>query len=119
MSIIYIKDLVVEGKHGIHQREKINAQSFRINVELNVDNTKAGVSDNLDDTLDWSRLRATIVETAQNNSFNLIERLAQEIAQQILLDKRIQKLVLSIDKLDAFKTGIPGVKIEVNGSNHD
>jgi len=114
--VIYIKDLVVEGKHGVHQREKDHSQRFSINAELTIDIAKAGLSDELADTLNWSRLRTTIIDTVQNNSFNLVERLAQEIAVQILLDKRVQKLVLSVDKLDAFKTGVPGVRLEVNAA---
>ena len=113
MTVIYIKDLVVEGKHGVHQREKANPQRFSINAELTIDIAKAGLSDELADTLNWSRLRTTIIDTVQNNSFNLVERLAQEIAVQILLDKRVRKLVLSVDKPDAFKTGVPGVRLEV------
>jgi len=115
MSVIYIKDLIVEAKHGVHQREKTHAQRFSVSAELTIDTLKAAASDNLDDTINWSGLRTTIIDTVHNNSFNLIERLAQEIAQQILRDKRIQKLVLTIDKLDAFQSGVPGIKLEVSG----
>jgi FolB domain-containing protein len=114
MTVIYIKDLVVEGKHGVHQREKDHPQRFNINAELTINTAKAGLSDDLEDTLNWSRLRATIINTVQDNSFNLVERLAREIATQILLDKRVRKLVLSVDKPDAFKTGVPGIRLEVN-----
>lgn len=112
MSVIYIKDLVVEAKHGVHQDEKDHAQRFGVNVELTIDTAKAGLSDNLDDTINWSDLRAAIIDTIQNSSFNLVERLVQEVAERILQDKRVQRLVLSIDKLDAFKTGVPGVRLE-------
>lgn len=114
MSVIYIKDLIIEAKHGVHQREKDNSQRFSINAELTIDTTQAGISDDLADTLDWSWIRTIIIDTAQNNSFNLLERLAQDITKEILLDARVQKLILSIDKLDAFETGIPGIKVEVN-----
>jgi FolB domain-containing protein len=114
MTVIYIKDLVVEGKHGVHQREKDHPQRFNVTAELTIDIAKAGLSDDLEDTLNWSGLRTTIIDTVQNNSFNLVERLAREIAARILLDKRVRKLVLSVDKPDAFKTGVPGIRLEVN-----
>lgn len=113
MTVIYIKDLVVKGRHGVHQREKDHPQRFSVTAELTID-TAAGLSDDLEDTFNWSRLRTTIIDTVQNNSFNLVERLAREIAAQILLDKRVRKLVLSVDKPDAFKTGVPGIRLEVN-----
>jgi FolB domain-containing protein len=115
MAVIYIKDLVVEGKHGVHQREKDHPQRFSITTELTIDTAKAGVSDDLNDTLNWSALRDVITDTVQNNSFNLVERLAREVGDRLILsDVRIQKLIVSIDKLDAFETGMPGVRLEVN-----
>ena len=113
MPIIYIKDLVVEAKHGVHQHEKDRAQRFSITVELTIDNARAADTDNLDDTINWSELRDLIVDTVQNNSFNLLERLAQTIADRILEDPRVQNLSLSIDKPDAFTSGIPGVRLAV------
>jgi 7,8-dihydroneopterin aldolase/epimerase/oxygenase len=114
MSVIYIKDLVVQAKHGLHQHEKIRAQRFKISIELTVDNGKAGITDNIEDTLSWSELRNNIVTTVENNSFNLVERLAQVIAQQILHDRRVLKAIVSIDKLDAFENGVPGIRLEAS-----
>ena len=113
MSVIYIKDLVIEAKHGVHKHERENPQRFIINLEVTVDTAQAAISDDLADTLNYSKLRQTIIDTTQNNSFNLLERLTQTIADQILTDKRIQKLVLTIDKPDAFKTGRPGIRLEI------
>jgi dihydroneopterin aldolase len=113
MSIIYIRDLVVEAKHGVHQHEKDQSQRFNFNLELTFDTERAAISDDLADTINYSGIRHVIIDTTQNNSFNLVERLAQTIADQILTDKRIQKLVLSIDKLDAFKVGKPGIRLEI------
>jgi len=113
MSVIYIKDLVVEAKHGVHQPEKTNAQRFKISVELTFDLSKAAASDELADTLNWSRLRDSIVEVAQNNSFNLVERLAQAVAERLMRDGRIQAVIVTIDKLDAFEIGVPGVRLMV------
>jgi 7,8-dihydroneopterin aldolase/epimerase/oxygenase len=113
MSTIYIKDLIIEAKHGIHEHEKAQPQRFIINLELTVDLTRAAASDDLADTLNYSELKQTIIDVTQNNSFNLIERLAGAIADRLLADKRIQKLNLSIDKPDAFKTGRPGIRLEI------
>jgi FolB domain-containing protein len=111
MAVIYIKDLVVEATHGLHPHEKTTPQRFRISAELTVDLAKAGVTDDIDDTLNWSEVRGTIVKTVQNTSFNLVERLAQEIINNLLVDKRIRKVTVSVDKLDAFESGVPGVRL--------
>lgn len=112
MTVIYIKDLVVEAKHGVHEAEKKHPQRFVFNVDLTVDGGSAGVSDDLADTPDYDKLRQTIIDTAQNNSFNLIERLAREVADQILADKRVRKVVISIDKPDVYENGTPGIRLE-------
>src|SRR4051812_29638475 len=115
MPVIYITDLVVEAKHGYHPHEKTRAQRFRINVELSINIARAGTSDNLEDTVNWSDLRDKIVDVTKSNSFYLVERLAQEIADQILkFDGRIDKTIVSVDRLDAFDSGVPGVRLEAS-----
>jgi len=116
MLIIYIKDLVVEAKHGVHAHEKVATQRFNINVELTIDSEKASLTDDLNDTIDWSLLRKNIIDTTVNNSFNLVEKLAREIADKILQNKEIKKVKVSVDKLDAFETGTPGVTIDIENS---
>ena len=113
MLVIYIKDLVVEAKHGVHQREKETPQPFNFNVELTLDGSRAAVSDDLNDSVDYTQLRSIIIDTARNNSFNLLERLAREIADRLLADERVQKVVVAIDKPAVFKDSAPGVRLEV------
>jgi FolB domain-containing protein len=114
--LVYIKDLLVEAKHGVHEREKTNSQPFNFTVELTLDSSRAAVSDDLADTLNYTELRQTIINIAQNNSFNLLERLAQEIADQLLQDRRVQKVMITIDKPAVFKDSTPGVRLEVSNS---
>jgi FolB domain-containing protein len=113
MLVIYIKDLLVEAKHGVHQREKDTPQPFKFNLAVTLDNSRASVSDDLADTVNYTELKRIITDTAQNNSFNLIEKLAQAIADQILRDKHVQKVTVTIDKPAVFKNGVPGVSLEV------
>jgi dihydroneopterin aldolase len=110
---LFIKDLVVAGKHGVHDHEKESPQRFKVTVELDIIGSKAVVSDNLTDTVDWSRLRNTIVDIIENHSYDLMERLAMEIAAKMLEDKRVSRAVVTIDKIDAFESGIPGVRLEI------
>jgi FolB domain-containing protein len=113
MSSIYIKDLIIEAKHGVHEHEKQTSQRFLINVELTIDLSRAGRSDDLADSLDWSLLRQEIVTITQNNSFNLMERLAQVIADAMLAHRGVNEVSVAVDKIDAFKSGIPGVRINM------
>lgn len=113
MLVIRLKDLVVKAKHGVSQAEKDRPQRFVFNVELTLADTKPAVSDDLADTLDYGRLRQLIIDTAQNNSFDLIERLARAVADQILRDKRVKKALIMIDKPDVYDDSTPGIRLEV------
>lgn len=110
---LFIKDLVIAGTHGVHDHEKESPQRFCVTVELHTPKSKAPISDNLADTVDWSRLREDIIKIVEGKTYNLTERLAMEIAAKMLEDKRITKAVVTIDKIDAFESGAPGVRLEV------
>ena len=113
MAVIFIKDLVVSGVHGVHQHEKTAAQQFRINAELEVDISVAAASDELADTLDWSVLRQTVIEVVEELPFNLVEKLTHEIATALLADERVSKVRVTVDKLEAFESGLVGVELEL------
>lgn len=113
MSTIYLKNLVVDAKHGVYDHEKVTPQRFKIDLELEADNAASFESDNVKDTIDYAYVRQIVINTVQNNSFDLIERLAAEIAKQVLMDRRIFEVTVAIYKLDAFPTGLPGVEITV------
>ena len=110
--IIYIRDLIIKAKHGFHDYEKVRSQRFKINIELTVKNDQAAISDKLEDTINWSEVRDEVIKVTEGSSFDLIERLAKEIADQLLTNKKIEKVVVAIDKLDAFPGGVPGIRLE-------
>jgi dihydroneopterin aldolase len=116
MSSLYIKDLIIEAKHGMHDHEKQTKQRFLVSVELILDLSRAGQSDDLADSLDWLLLKNEIVAIVQSNSFNLMERLAQVIADAMLKHRGVQKVSVTIDKIDAFESGVPGVRLTVAAS---
>jgi FolB domain-containing protein len=113
MATIYIKDLVVSGTHGHHPHEKTKPQLFGVSVELQVAD-KATDSDDLADTVNWSSVRDQIINVVQNNSFNLIEKLAQAIGEELIKDRKIKKATVAVDKLEAFESGVPGARIEIS-----
>jgi dihydroneopterin aldolase len=111
MSSIFLHNLVVEAKHGIHPHEKEKAQRFNISLDLEVDTLIAFESDNINDTISYSWLRQTVIQIVEKNSFNLIEHLAEVISKSVLIDERIVYLKISIEKLDVYPDGIPGISV--------
>lgn len=111
---VFIKDLVVAGKHGVHEHEKESPQRFKVSVELKLSATRVTISDDLSDTADWSTLRREIIAIIEGKSYSLIERLAMEIAAKMLENKDVATAIVTIDKIDAFESGVPGVRLEVD-----
>ncbi|HWB38753.1 MAG TPA: dihydroneopterin aldolase [Candidatus Saccharimonadales bacterium] len=111
MATIFLRDLLVEGRHGVHPHEKTERQPFKINIEIEVDTSAAQQSDNLADTIDYDTVRKAVIRLVQNSSFDLMERLAQAIADELMSDPRIQQLTIEIQKLEIFDDSVPGVRL--------
>jgi dihydroneopterin aldolase len=111
---IYIRDLIIAGRHGVHEHEKDSPQRFNVSVGLEMAESRAPLSDDLADTVDWSQIRQSIIGIVEGKTYDLMERLAMEIAAKILEDKRIARATVTIDKIDAFESGIPSVRLAVD-----
>lgn len=111
MDYIHIDKLVFRGKHGYFAQERRVEQEFALSIKLGVDTVKAGKSDKLADTINYSEVRDTIQSVIEGGSKFLIETLAEEIAQKILQDVRIQTVELTIQKPGVWHNGVPGVTI--------
>ena len=96
---IEIKDLSVFGNHGVMPEENVVGQKFLVGVKLYFDMSKAGRSDDLTKTLDYSVICQEIKDFVENNTFKLIEKLAESIADMLLLKYDIiEKVDVSIKK---------------------
>lgn len=81
---IKITNLVVYAAHGVHDFEKRNKQKFVFDAEYELFSSAAATTDNLNDTVNYSAVCDLIASVAEGNSFNLIEKLAREVALSIL-----------------------------------
>lgn len=111
--MISIRDIQVEAIHGVHAHERQQSQRFSVSVDVDFDIAAATQSDDLADTIDWSWLQATVIKTVRDNSFQLMERLVHEVAVQILTEPRISRVVVTIEKPEAFDTGLPSIRYEL------
>lgn len=102
MDKILLKDIKLYGYHGVLPEEREKGQYFYIDVELSVDLTQAGRTDELTNTVDYSKIYDIIVSVNKNNKFRLIETLAHNISQEILSTYEIIKdITVQVRKPDA------------------
>lgn len=105
---IKITNMRVFAHHGVLPEEKENGQEFFLNAKVYVDMRKAGLSDNLEDTLDYDRLCVFLQEVFKEETFDLIEAAAEYTVQEIMrFFKPIQAMELEVRKPHAPVTYQP------------
>ncbi|QZY54815.1 dihydroneopterin aldolase [Crassaminicella profunda] len=84
MDKIIMKNLSFYAYHGAMDEENILGQKFFIDIDLYVDLKKAGLTDDVKDTVHYGEAYSLIKDIVTNKKFNLIEALAENIANEIL-----------------------------------
>jgi len=103
MDNIYIRDLSLRCIIGIYPEERENKQDVIINIILHTNLKKAGLSDDIDDTVDYKTIKLKIFDFVDNSSFNLIESLAEGVADLCLQANRVESVTVTIDKPGALR----------------
>lgn len=89
------------GHHGVFDYERRDGQTFVIDLTLGFDTAPAAASDDLRDTVDYGSLVASVIAAVERDPVDLIETLAQRIADVCLLDGRVEYAKVTIHKPDA------------------
>jgi dihydroneopterin aldolase len=102
MDKIIMKNLKFYGYHGVLPEEQEDGQNFIIDLEMYLGLHKAGTSDDIKDTVDYSRVYGIIKEITESNKFRLIEKLADSISGEIMsIYKEIEKVSVTVKKPEA------------------
>jgi dihydroneopterin aldolase len=96
---ILIAGLKELGVHGVLPEEQSRPQPFQVDLELLVDATDAGTSDNLDDTVDYAAVCEAVSRVVRSEHYRLLERLATRIAEVCRADVRVLAVVVEVRKL--------------------
>ena len=86
------------GHHGVFAAEKEQGQLFYVDLVLGVDLFRASHSDDLGDTVDYGTLTTRVREAVENDPVDLIETVAQRIADVVLTDSRVEWVRVTLHK---------------------
>lgn len=89
------------GRHGVLPSERANGQPFLIDVELGLDTRRAAKSDDLTDTVDYAGLADRVVALVEGEPVNLIETLAERIAEMCLEPGGVEQVQVTVHKPEA------------------
>ncbi len=89
------------GHHGVFEHERREGQQFVIDLVLGFDSAPAAASDDLSRTVDYGSLALSVKAAVEQDPVDLIETLAQRIADVCLLDSRVEWARVTVHKPDA------------------
>lgn len=99
MDKIVLKGLYFEARHGVLDFEKREYQPFIVDLEMSLDLTEAGLRDELDKTVDYSKVYELVKAEVMDECHDLIEKLAYRIILAVLrYDGRISSVKVSLHK---------------------
>ena len=99
MDKIKIKDLEVFANHGVFPEETVLGQKFLVSCAIHLNTRKAGITDLLDESVNYGTICHLIKDEMEKNTFKLIESVAEHLAETVLeSDPRIRQVDLEIKK---------------------
>ena len=113
MDEIRIRELEVYAYHGVFPEENEEGQPFFVNATLYTDTRKAGQTDDLEHSTHYGEVCYLINRIMKENTWKLIETVAENVAEEILLTyPLVQKVQLEIRKPQA-PIGLPFGSVSV------
>jgi len=103
MDIIYLKDLRIDTIIGIYEWERRTRQTVIFDIEVGADITRAARTDSIEDALNYKAVAKRIISFVQNSDCQLIETLAERVADILLREFKAPWLRLSLNKQGAVR----------------
>lgn len=95
---IRLEGIEVYAYHGVLDEEKEHGQTFIVDVELELDLAAAAKEDDLSSTIDYGELAIAVHDRVSRERWDLIERVAERVADLVLEDGRVTSVSVTIHK---------------------
>jgi dihydroneopterin aldolase len=106
---ITLTGLRVFGRHGVYEHERRDGQHFIVDTTLYVSAAAAAASDDVADTVHYGEVAQRIAAIVGGEPVNLLETLAQRIADDLLAEFGVRMVAVTVHK--------PGAPIDVEFSD--
>ncbi|KKD05834.1 dihydroneopterin aldolase [Streptomyces sp. WM6386] len=101
MDRVALRGLKARGHHGVFPKEREEGQTFIVDLVLGLDTRPAAADDDLSKTAHYGIVAEEVVAVVEGEPVNLIETLAERIAQACLKHEEIQEVEVCVHKPDA------------------
>ena len=100
---ILIKDLTLDLKLGYYDFEKEKKQKVKFSLEVDYEDKKPTSDKDIKSIVNYDKIVKLITKLVKNRHYNFLETLAEDVFEELFKDKRIDKIVLQIEKLEILK----------------
>jgi dihydroneopterin aldolase len=94
----FVRDLELPAKIGVHSYEKIDSQVIRINVDMRSCDDGVALNDDLRNVICYEDVIIGITDIIAAGHINLVETLAEKIAEYCLSDHRVVSVKVRVEK---------------------
>ena len=106
MDLVKIQGLTVHSLIGVFDFERHAKQRLILDVDMLTDLRLAGSTDDVNNTIDYGKVAQRLAEIADNSSYFLLEALATEMIDMILLEFKPKQVTLTVNKPDILKEAV-------------
>lgn len=110
---VFVRDLVLDASIGVHTHELSGQQRVRFNLDLAVAEGGDGLGDDLANVVCYEKVITGVRAIVAAGHVNLVETLAEKVADMCLADSRVLSVRVRVEKLDIVADAASvGVEIE-------
>lgn len=103
MDIVYLRDLKIETVIGIFDWERQIKQTVILDIDMATDVAAAAATDSIEDALDYKAVTKRVITFVETSEFQLVETLAEQIADLLRNEFKIPWLKLTVNKKGALR----------------
>ena len=113
MDRIVLEGMSFSGRHGVRPAEREHPQEFKVTIELEADLSEPGRTDRLEDTVDYTKVRAIARQAIEGEPAKLLETLATRIADGVLGLPKVAVVTVSVAKRPASMMPIDAAAVHI------
>ena len=115
---VLIKELILNIKIGYYDFEKEKSQKVKFSLDVDYRDKKPTNDKDLKSIVNYHKVVRLIKKLVKKKHYNFLETLAEDIFNELFKDRRIDKIVLKIEKLEILKDcSSVGIQISKMRSN--
>jgi dihydroneopterin aldolase len=101
---VELRGLEVFGRHGVGEKERRVGRTFLYDLELGVG--EAGLSDRIEDAIDYREVAARVREVSEARQYRLLEALAAAVAETLMDGFPLERVRVRVQKRDVAPAGL-------------